>query len=65
MGCTGDHYSACRNGFDYYYGNCCNKGMSTFWTVFLWISIFLCVCLCCSMMMAMVRRRRMQMMMAQ
>ena len=68
MVCTHDEIGGCSNGYDYGYDyrapSCCNAGMSTFWSIFLWISLALCICLCCSMMFAAMRRRRMQMMMA-
>ena len=68
MGCSYDHIDGCENGYDYGYRyeppSCCNAGMSTFWYIFLWVSLGLCICLCCSMMLAMMRRRRMQMLAA-
>ena len=65
MTCSYDRVGGCSSGYDYYYDHCCSAGMTTFWYIFMWISIALCVCLCCSMMLAAMRRRRMQMMMAQ
>ena len=65
MGCTNNQSNICDNGYDYYYNDCCNYGMTAFWSIMLWISLALCVCMCCSMMMAAMRRRRMQMMAAQ
>ena len=66
MTCTYEKTLTCPNGYDYGYAyqmpGCCNAGMTTFWSIFLWISLGLCICLCCSMMIAMMRRRRMQQM---
>ena len=63
MTCGYDRDYRCNNGYDYYYNDCCNAGMTTFWSIFLWISMALCLCACCAMMMAAMRRRRMQQMM--
>ena len=51
MGCSYDKTGECSDGFDYSRNECCNASMSTFWSIFLWIAMALCLCACCAMMM--------------
>ena len=67
MGC-GDNYDSrygqyygCSEGYNYYYGKCCDEGMALWVSILIWTSSFLLCCLLFSLLFAGVRRRRRRM----
>ena len=54
-------YYACVNGYNYYYGSCCDEGTALWMSILIWTSSFLLCCLLFSLLFAGVRRRRRRM----
>ena len=67
MGCRDSYnsaygqYYACTDGYNYYYGECCDQGASAWLNILIWSSSFLLCCLLFSLLFAGVRRRRRRM----
>ena len=62
MTCTDKVTAGCSEGYDYTYNKCCvGPDSSSFWTIFLWITMPILVILCCLIMIKAIKRRRLQM----
>ena len=54
-------YYGCSDGYNYYYGNCCDTGQAAWVNAIIWTSAALLCCLCFSLLFCGVRRRRRRM----